>query len=858
VNPHPLVSIIVRSRGRGGLLAALRSVAAQTWSRIEVIVVDTTGHPDSAWPTIEWRGDYDVRWLSSRQRLSDARAANMALDAVHGEYFCFLDDDGEFEPRHVESLVRAAVHHGDAPVVYARSRIAGSGNPGTLIGRPLNRALFFHDQLFCLPAALIRRGVLAHCRFDETLEIGAEHDFLEQIAVHGEFVFLANAPATCACAPPDQADARVARRLYFDNLRFAKWTGERVHHGLRAALLCARADRRFDADEVDAARLLFDDVLVRYPGDPDALHGLARCDLADGRLESAWQRIAEAVDFDPSKPQYRQTAERIRVRMADPADAVHAVPARARFPVHAGAPRPPPLLSAPSVIEAQTPRSAPCPCGSGRRYKHCCGRIDESAAAQQAAAPTVDLVRRARDLLQSGAATEAAGLLARVAPADVADARIALDAGLAYEQMQLLQPAFAWFERALDLDGAAAESVAACDRCCQRMFRSTAWESASRSIGALLERINGAAARSPTHAEIHIVCKLDTIGGTERRAVNLYRSLAAHAPVRLWTTAPPAAANCAAIEPRLITSACHPGGGTLVLVGTYFACGDWLETAPFERVVICHNLIEQYPSLMERLLQVGDNPARPAVALTFPSRLLRDTLGLPGEVEYSAVDVETFRRRAAPAAHRPRLVVGRHGRAYALKFHPNDPALFRQLLARGYDVRILGGTPISAAFAGATAAQPELLEVDAEAPRDFLERLDIFLYRKHPRFFETGGTAILEAMAMELPVVLFGEQCGIAELIRDGENGILVDSESAAIEAIDRLARDRDLRLRLGKAARATVVGLLREQQQRALAFYLDRRRPAGAERRRSVAARLRDWLRGPADRSGAAEEEAR
>ena len=839
----------MRSRGRGGLLAALRSVAAQSWSRIEVIVVDTTGHPDSAWPTIDWRGDYAVRWLSTRQRLSDARAANMALDAVHGEYLCFLDDDGTFDPRHVEDLVRAAAHHRDALVVYGRSRIAGAGS--TLIGRPLNRALFFHDQLFCLPAALIRRSIIAECRFDETLGLGAEHDFLEQVAVLGDFVFLAHAPPSCSCAPPDPPEARsarIAQRLYFDNLRFAKWTGERVHHGLRAALACARAERRLDGGDVDAARRAFDEVLIRYPGDPDALHGLARCELAAGRIDTAWQHIVEAIEFDPSQPQYRQTAERIRARLPGAAatTGTAAEPLRLRAS-ESDLATAAPLQATLNLQAAETPRGAPCPCGSGRRYKHCCGRLvanTDPVGGVRDAIDAIDLIRRARELLEAGAATEAAGLLARVAPADVADARLALDTGLAYEQMQLLQPAFAWFERALELDGGGAESVAACDRCCHLMFRATAWQSASRSIATLLQQLDASApalARAP--GEVHIVCKLDTIGGTERRALNLCRSLAAHAHVTLWTTVPAADANCRATVPRLITPHEHPRGGTLVLVGTYFACGDWLETAPFDRVVICHNLVEQYPSLMERLLQIAENAARPRVDLTFPSRLLRDTLGLPGAVEYSSVDVESFRRRSAPPAHRARLAVGRHGRAYALKFHPNDPALFRALLARGYDVRILGGTPIAAAFAG-DAVRPDLLEIDAEPPREFLESLDIFVYRKHPRFFETGGTAILEAMAMELPVVVFGEQCGVAELIRDGENGMLVDSEGEAIEAIDCLARDRELRLRLGRAARLTVVDLLRDQHERLPDFYTGRsagvRDAAGARRR------WFDWLRWP------------
>jgi tetratricopeptide (TPR) repeat protein len=826
VQPSPLVSIIVRSRGRGGLHAALTSAAAQSYGRIEVVVIDTTGHPDSAWPAIEWRPEHAVHWLANGERMSDARAANLALEAVRGEYFCFLDDNSVFDPRHVDSLVRAAAHHPDALVFYARSRVAGSG-AARLIGQPLNRALFFHDQVFCLPSALIRRAVLERgCRFDVALELGAEHDFLEQIALLGNFIFLANAPPTCT-STPDHGDARggVAQRLYYDNLRFAKWTGERVWHGLRSALLCGRAARRLDAGEAARARAAFESVLTLYPGDPDALHGLARCDLAAGRLESAWQCINEAIGFDPANAEYRRTADAVRQRLAriEPRAAPPAPPT-----IHFSAPREITVVAAPVVPPAvvlstqATARSALCPCGSGKRYKHCCGRLEHASSDEATPRlPTpASLVRQARELLQRGAAYESATLLSRVAIPDIGDAQVALDAGHCYLEMHLLQPAFTLFERALELDGSRQDAQAACDECCQLMFRASAWDSAGRTIRAQLERQNASprAARG-ARSDVHIVCKLDTVGGTERRALNLYRTLSAHAPVTLWTTAPPLA-EYGGTPARLITPTQAPAGGTLILIGTYFPCNDWLESAPFERVVICHNLAEQYPSLMERLIQLSENPARPRVALTFPSQLFCDTSGLPGHVEYSAVDVDAFRRREPRGSHRARLAVGRHGRAYALKFHPNDPAFFRGLIERGYGVRILGGAPIAGAFAPDEAA-PELLAIGAETARDFLERLDIFVYRKHPRFFETGGTAILEAMAMELPVVMFREQCGIAELIRDGENGFLVDTESQAIETIDRLALDRDLRLRIGAAARAAVVDLMGEQQPRALSFYL-------------------------------------
>ncbi len=112
---------------------------------------------------------------------------------------------------------------------------------------------------------------------------------------------------------------------------------------------------------------------------------------------------------------------------------------------------------------------------------------------------------------------------------------------------------------------------------------------------------------------------------------------------------------------RQISPADTPAGGTLVLVGTYFDCGDWLETEAFDRIVVCHNLAERNATLSERLRHIEANPSRPRVDLTFPSRFFKETLGLPGQVEYSPVDMELFRRALPIRTDGDRLTLGRHG-----------------------------------------------------------------------------------------------------------------------------------------------------------------------------------------------------
>jgi glycosyltransferase involved in cell wall biosynthesis len=64
--------------------------------------------------------------------------------------------------------------------------------------------------------------------------------------------------------------------------------------------------------------------------------------------------------------------------------------------------------------------------------------------------------------------------------------------------------------------------------------------------------------------------------------------------------------------------------------------------------------------------------------------------------------------------------------------------------------------------------------------------------------------SVLEAMAAELPVVA-SRVGGLAELVVDGETGILVPpgDEAALAQALGRLVDDRELRRTLGTAGRA-------------------------------------------------------
>jgi glycosyltransferase involved in cell wall biosynthesis len=82
-----------------------------------------------------------------------------------------------------------------------------------------------------------------------------------------------------------------------------------------------------------------------------------------------------------------------------------------------------------------------------------------------------------------------------------------------------------------------------------------------------------------------------------------------------------------------------------------------------------------------------------------------------------------------------------------------------------------------------------------------MHRIDVLLV---PSRYEGMGLVIVEAMACSVPVIA-ARAGGIPEVVAHGETGLLVsgDAPEQFVEAVIRLAASRELRLRMGGAARA-------------------------------------------------------
>jgi tetratricopeptide (TPR) repeat protein len=786
----PLVSIVVRSMGRPEIRQALQSIADQDYPSIEAIVVDATGGHHPELPRLAWKPGHRLRMVRAAQRLPRPLAANAGLQVLRGAWFTFLDDDDTCDATHVSTLVAGALEHSDALVVYGRGRLFGAdGREQRAVGRPFNRALIHYTPLFYWQAALISARVrMLGCRFDPALAVCEDRDFLAQIAVHGDFVFLPSAatfrfrPDLGTSGTGEGMNRDVARVARFDNMLRAKWAGSGEMHNERAAWRCRAGVRAYFAGDLAGARAMFIDVLALYPDDPSALHGMARVALACGDRSEAERYVRRAIDVNPRAAEFRATLAEIVGGAGKSVDPGRAVPREANT----------------------SSRLALCACGSGRRVKACCGRLESSGGA----VPAVDVdLARANDARLSGEATVARAWL-RAAVADprasrerlLAAAHCELDLGAATAAYSLLERAAAI---RVDTDvGVALET------CCAQIERARRDASLWSTVSELIHRAPAASAfgeraarAAPTSAPaVHLV-----VGASDARRSRSVMAMqaalskrAAVLRIEAGATLPPETAGaCIVLCDADIEFAPSPHGPPARIVVRM----DGDDPAPLLRALTrCRDLCP------DAVLQF----TRPCEAVA------ADTSGtMP--VEYPWLDIASCAGSDGRPVQEP-ITIGRPGPAVPLDDHPDDPALYRALIRDGHRVAMPETPFLLRAFRDdPPGARPVL-----DAGPDFLARTmpDIVLHRGHHGGRGCADERILAAMAAGRPVVVFTGALGASEWIEDGRTGFVVETADEARTRIALLARERTLRAAMGRAAREAAIELMRRQRERALRFY--------------------------------------
>ena len=184
---QPLVSVIIRTIGRASLARSVASVQAQTWRPLEIVIVHAGG---DMMPSLSSCDDIPLRIVEGGS-LTRPQAANAGLQAAKGEWLIFLDDDDEFLPIHVETLVDCAMDSDGALLAYsATACIDAEGRIDGVIREPFNRNRLFEQNYIQIGAALFSHELVDEgYRFDETFESLQDWDFWIQLAHRTHFAF---------------------------------------------------------------------------------------------------------------------------------------------------------------------------------------------------------------------------------------------------------------------------------------------------------------------------------------------------------------------------------------------------------------------------------------------------------------------------------------------------------------------------------------------------------------------------------------------------------------------------------------------------------------------------------------------
>ena len=204
----PEVTVILPTCDRPHLVGrALDSLRAQTFTDFELLLVDGNRHepPVSENPQLaEALQDPRVRVLDGRATRNAAMSRNVGLQAAHGTWIAFLDDDDAYRPDKVEAQHRLACTSG-SPLVLCGYEFVW---PGRRRRRQVDRARFCGDEI--LTRAFLGSPVLFHrrddqVRFDERLTAGEDLNYALQLVIRHQLRELPCVPRPLVVVYPPSA-----------------------------------------------------------------------------------------------------------------------------------------------------------------------------------------------------------------------------------------------------------------------------------------------------------------------------------------------------------------------------------------------------------------------------------------------------------------------------------------------------------------------------------------------------------------------------------------------------------------------------------------------------------------------------
>jgi glycosyltransferase involved in cell wall biosynthesis len=204
---QPLVSVICLCYNHASFLReALDSVRQQTYSNLEIILVDDASTDNSAQVLKEYLQPYpEIKFIHHLQNTGNTRAFNEAFALSQGEFVIDFATDDVMLPHRVEEQVKAfaaldpdyGVVYTDAELINNQSAVIGHfyqrNAAGQVISLPPSGYVFTHilrSAFLCPPTLMFRRQLLAYTRgYDENLAY-EDFDVWVRSAQQFKFYFL--------------------------------------------------------------------------------------------------------------------------------------------------------------------------------------------------------------------------------------------------------------------------------------------------------------------------------------------------------------------------------------------------------------------------------------------------------------------------------------------------------------------------------------------------------------------------------------------------------------------------------------------------------------------------------------------
>lgn len=245
---RPLVSVIIPTyNGERWLSESARSVLAQTYPHLELIIVDD-GSADGTKEIIEslCRRDQRVRAVYKANG-GAASARNAGIAATRGEYVALLDQDDVFLPMKLEQQVRFLNEHPEAEMVYGRFLVV-DGQGKVLREQPIPPRTSFRELWeacsinFC--SILIRKRVLEEVGpLNERIGWADDLDVLLRIARRGHIAFLNDLVAHYRWHGANTSAVADERSFYRFTLQVLYAVGSVPEEGVTASMFRRRVSR---------------------------------------------------------------------------------------------------------------------------------------------------------------------------------------------------------------------------------------------------------------------------------------------------------------------------------------------------------------------------------------------------------------------------------------------------------------------------------------------------------------------------------------------------------------------------------------------------------------------------------------